>query len=277
MAALSLGIEGGGTKTVALLSNGRRQVFGPLNLRLATDRQITDILRQFRPDRAAVCCAGYRTGFDRPRVQRLARRIWGDIPVFVGNDLHSGMAAAFGLDKPGILIISGTGSVVVGRNAAGKSERAGGWGHILGDHGSGYWIGLTGLRAAIREYDRHGRFNPAILKQLSLRSPEQLVGWIQNAGKHEVAALASLFIDDNAGLMLQAASFLAQDCHAVALKLGLEKPQVRLAGGILLYHRRLATLVGNRIRTMLPGATVKVLRKETATGALVLAQRECGT
>jgi N-acetylglucosamine kinase-like BadF-type ATPase len=266
-----LGLEGGGTQTVALTSDGVRRQFGPLNLKLATDRQIRAVLRQFRPARAALCLAGCRTESDRRRLRRLARQVWGAIPVYAGNDLDSGLATAFGRTKAGILILSGTGSVVVGRNAGGQVARAGGWGHLLGDHGSGYWIGLTGLRAAIRDYDRHGRFPVQVLRRLRLRSPEELVEWIQTAGKNEVAALADLFLDDNAGLMLQAASFLAQDCHAVAGKLGLTAPAVALAGGVVRHQRKFAILLGNRIRTMLPGATVRVLRRETVTGALVLA------
>ena len=198
--------------------------------------------------------------------------------VFVGNDLDSGLATAFGRQKPGIYVLSGTGSVVVGRNVTGQVARAGGWGHLLGDHGSGYWIGLTGLRAAIRDYDRHDRVSPRlarILRRLCLNSPEQLVDWIQQATKDEVAALTAEVLDDDAGLMLQAASFLAQDCHAVALKLGMTTPAVALAGGVLQNHRKLAILVSNRIRTMLPGATVKILRRNTAEGALLL--RNCAS
>ena len=264
----ALGIEGGGTKTIALTSDGRRQIFGPLNLKLASNRQILAILRQFNPTRAAICLAGCRTESDRWRLRQLARRAWPKAEVFVGSDLDSGLAAAFGLKKPGILVISGTGSVVIGRNAAGQTARAGGWGHLLGDHGSGYWIAMTGLRAAMREYDRRGRVNPRLLLRLCLNSYDQLVDWIQRAGKDEIASLADEFIGDDAGLMLQAASFLAQDCHAVAGKLGLEKPHVALAGGVLKNHRKLGILVINRIRTMLPGSKVAVLRRDTVEGAL---------
>ncbi len=264
---MRLGIEGGGTKTIALTSDGRRRVFGPLNLKLATDREILAVLRPFQPERAAICLAGCRTESDRQRLRQLARRVWGAIPVFIGNDLDSGLAAAFGT-QPGILVVSGTGSVVVGRNAAGQTARAGGWGHLLGDHGSGYWIAMTGLRAAIREYDRHGKFPARLLRRLCLNTPDQLVDWIHNAGKDEIAGLAGEFMEP--GLMLQAASFLAQDCYAVARKLGMDKPRVALAGGVLRHHRKLATLVANRIRTMLPGAKVTVLRRDTAEGALIL-------
>jgi N-acetylmuramic acid 6-phosphate etherase len=264
---MRLGIEGGGTKTIALTSDGRRRVCGPLNLKLSTDRQLRVVLRQFKPERAAICLAGCRTETDRHRLQQLAYRAWGNIPVFVGNDLDSGLAAAFGT-KPGILVISGTGSVAVGRNAAGETARAGGWGHLLGDHGSGYWIALTGLRAAIREFDRRGRIDARLLRRLCLNSMDQLVDWVQRAGKDEIASLAPDFMEP--GLMLQAASFLAQDCHAVALKLGLKQPRIALAGGVLKNNRKLAILVSNRIRTMLPGAQVKVNRGDSAAGALLL-------
>jgi len=273
--AYNLGIEGGGTKTVALSSTGERRQFGPLNLKLSTDRQILTVLRQFKPTHAAVCLAGCRVEADRQRIYQIARRAWPKaVNIYVGNDLDSGLATAFGRENPGIYVLSGTGSVVVGRNAQGEVARAGGWGHLLGDHGSAYWIGITGLRAAVREYDRHNRVNARltrILRHLCLNSPEQLVDWIHQATKDEVAALTAEVLNDDAGLMLQAASFLAQDCHAVALKLGLPKPSVALAGGVLQNHRKLAILVSNRIRTMLPGATVKVLRRDTVEGALLLA------
>ena len=144
----------------------------------------------------------------------------------------------------------------------------------MGDHGSGYWIAVTGLRAAIREYDRHGRVGERLgraLRRLCLNSPEELVGWIQSAGKDAVAALAADMLEGDAGLMLQAASFLAQDCHAVAQKLGLEKPRVALTGGVLQHNRKLAILVGNRVRTMLPGAKIVRAPSESAIGALKLA------
>jgi N-acetylmuramic acid 6-phosphate etherase len=199
--------------------------------------------------------------------------VWPRVPAYIGSDLDSGFAAAFGPDGTGIVIISGTGSCVYGRNGE-QTARVGGWGHVLGDHGSGYWIGLTGLRAALREYDRHGRVNKRltrVLRRLALHTPDQLVDWIQTAHKDAVAALAADVLDDDAGLMLQAASFLAQDCHAVAQKLGLDKPRVALSGGVLRHHRKLAILVGNRIRTMLPGAEVIRAPKESAVGALKLA------
>ena len=279
-----LGIEGGGTRTVVLLADDHGRILqrlesGPLNLKLLLDdealQRLRDIKRHlaFHPSSLALCLAGCRTAADRSRARALAERVWPRLPAYVGSDIESGFAAAFGPNGSGIVIVSGTGSCVYGRNGT-QTARAGGWGHLLGDHGSGYWIALTGLRAAIREYDRHGRVNKRLtraLRRLCLNSPDQLVDWIQNAGKDAVAALAVDVLDEDAGLMLQAASFLAQDCHAVAHKLGLDKPQVALSGGMLQHHRKLAVLVSNRIRTMLPRAKVTRAPAESAVGALKLA------
>merc|ERR1711964_171025 len=96
--------------------------------------------------------------------------------------------------REGVIAISGTGSIVYGRNHGGKAARAGGWGHLLGDEGSGYDIGLQGLRAVVRMAD--GRqpstlLIPEILTQISLTSPNQLVKWISKVDKSQIAQLAN--------------------------------------------------------------------------------------
>ncbi len=278
MGAIYLGLEGGATKTVAVLSNGQRRVFGPLNLKLVTDRQVLAVLRKFRPARAAICLAGCRTPADRRRLRRLARRAWPKAQsVFIGNDLDSGHAAAFGPHGAGILIISGTGSSVLGRNAEGQTARAGGWGHLLGDHGSGYWIALTGLRNAIRDYDRNGTLRPAlrrVLRRLKMKSPEELVGWIHDATKADIAALAGDVMRGDHPLMLQSASFLAMDAAAVAEKLGLESPPIALAGGVLKHCPGFRRLVIHRLRQVFRYSTIRLMTRETAYGAVALAASE---
>jgi len=284
----SLGVEGGGTHTVALLASSHGQIierfeFGPLNLRLSSDAQVLALLRQLRSQishfktpvaHLALCLAGCRNEADRQRLRELARRAWPKAQsIFVGSDLDSGFAAAFGIDGSGILVISGTGSCVYGRSGT-RRARAGGWGHLLGDHASGYWIALTGLRNAIRSYDRSGKINPMLRKtlvRLCLNSPDQLIDWAASATKDEIAALADIFLHRNKGLLLQAASFLAMDCAAVARKLHFEEPTVALAGGVLQNNRALRRWVTHRIGTVLPRAKIVLAPKESASGALKLA------
>ena len=280
-----LGVEGGGTRTVALLADARGRIrkrfeLGPLNLKLASDADVLRRLREvksraaLRPSSWSLCLAGCRTAVDRARLGALAERIWPRVPLYVGNDLDSGFAAAFGLNGTGILVIGGTGSCVQGRNGK-QIAQAGGWGHVLGDHGSGYWIALTGLRAAVREHDRRGVITPAlrrVLRRLCLNSPDELIDWVQAAKKAEVAMLASEFLDeDSSRLILQAASFLAMDSEAVAKKLDLANPDIALVGGLLTRHKRFRAWVTHRLRALFPRSRIFVPKRESAVGALLLA------
>jgi N-acetylmuramic acid 6-phosphate etherase len=283
-----LGIEGGGTRTVALLADAhgaihKRLELGPLNLKLASDADVLHRLREIkrrvvvRPACWSLCLAGCRTPADHQHLGALAKHIWPRVPVYIGSDLDSGFAVAFGTKGTGILVISGTGSCVYGRNGK-QIAQAGGWGHLLGDHGSGYWVALTGLRAAVREHDRRGAITPAlrrVLRRLCLNSPDELIDWIQAAKKTEVAALASEFLDkDGSRLTLQAASFLAMDCDAVAKKLGLDNPDIALVGGLLTKHKQFRYMVTHRLRMLFPRARIFVPRRESAVGALLLAGGE---
>jgi N-acetylmuramic acid 6-phosphate etherase len=280
-----LGIEGGGTKTTALFADAKGKVLqrlerGPFNLKLSTDQQILNLLRslrrrEFRVSNISLCLAGCRTPADCARVRALAGRVFPDARcVVAGSDLDSGFAAAFGTNGAGILVISGTGSCVFGRNQRGQTARAGGRGHLLGDCGSGYWIAITGLRAALRDYDRREVVGPAlrkVLRRLALNSPDQLTDWIPNASKADIAALAPDVMEGDAGLMLQAASFLAMDCHAVAKKLGLGNPDVALAGGVFEHHEKFRHTVAHRIRKIFPHARIFQPKLESTRGALLLA------
>jgi len=106
-------------------------------------------------DRVTRTCFGL-AGIASPAARAWAHRI---VPALVAGDLllcgdeEIALDAAFA-GGPGILVIAGTGSNVVGRAATGALFGAGGWGPVLGDEGSGYWIGLEALRAALRAHDR---------------------------------------------------------------------------------------------------------------------------
>jgi N-acetylmuramic acid 6-phosphate etherase len=286
---IHLGIEGGGTRTVALFADPdgrplRRVELGPLNLRLSTDHQITTVLRSLRRfkypvSKVALCLAGCRTVRDRSRVRTLVGDVFPKAQCIVGCDLDSGFAAAFGLRGRGILVISGTGSCVYGRNALGHTARAGGWGHLLGDHGSGYWIVMEYLQSSLRDYDRTAkcnRFLQNVLRRLSLNSPDQLVDWIQTARKPEVSALASEVGGGNRVVLREAARHLADDCILVAKKLRLTAPEIALAGGVFANHPALFRFTARRILHLLPGARVFRSKRESAVGTLVLAGWEGG-
>jgi len=286
-----LGIEGGGTKTewVQEVPEGdgwRVEAGGRLpasNLRLTTDEALRTLFRELPGDVDAVgvCLAGCATEDDRSRLQGLVQERWPGIPAWVGSDRDSAMAAAFG-DGDGIAVIAGTGAAVHGR-AGGRVEKAGGWGQLLGDLGGGYHIAMQGLRKVLNLYDLHQRITPlaeTILRTLGLNRLQDLVQWVMQADKMSVARLAPcIFAAAREGeaemlQVLQAdAGVLAEYTHAVAVRLGVTAPQVRLFGGLFAHHPDYRALYSYRLSVLLPKATVAICTEPGARGAAWLASR----
>ncbi len=306
-----LGIECGGTRTVALLAdaNGHalnRWEFGPANLRLLSDVQL---VRHFRTIAKAIACptalgigmAGARTEADWERIRRAAAKVWPRVPCHATNDLETALAATDDkrndTDDAGptirVLILSGTGSCCYGKNSAGKTAKVGGWGHILGDKGSGFEIGLRALKAMVYYYDRDGVWSALgqrILMALQLNEPNDLIGWVQTASKTKIAGLAvQVFAAWTKGdriatdILKGAAQSLARDAFACARRLDFPASSGRrlqvsvrfiLAGSVLLKQPRFAALVGKQLRKLWPGALVTPLMRESVWGAVELAREK---
>ncbi len=293
-----LGIEGGGTRSVAVMADGqgklvRRVEAGPGNVRLLDDVQLLELQEGIAaafpmPDALAIGLAGARTLADERRIRMAAGRVWPGVPCRATNDLETALAAGDEISGKKIaarvLVLSGTGSCCFGRNSRGRTAKVGGWGHVLGDNGSGYDIGLTALRNVVARRDEKGKW-PAlgrrILRRLGLKQPDELIGWAQGAGKAEVAELAQEVFraaargDEMAALILSWTEIaLARDAVACAQKLARKGTAVRfiLAGGILLGQKRFAGKLGTRLRKWWPGAKVSLLKREGAWGAVALAR-----
>ncbi|HEY5054730.1 MAG TPA: BadF/BadG/BcrA/BcrD ATPase family protein [Acidobacteriaceae bacterium] len=166
--ALYLAIDAGGTKTRCLLANEERVLAlaetGTVKLMRVAEAEATSRLRAVLAEAAA----GAEVSLDQVRrtcfglagsrsesVQQWARRAVGDFvsgELIVCGDEAIALDAAFA-GGPGILVIAGTGSHAIGRTEDGTLVSAGGWGPVLGDEGSGYWIGLEAVRAALRAKD----------------------------------------------------------------------------------------------------------------------------
>src|SRR5438046_3261962 len=194
-----LGVEGGGTKTawvlvertvvepgeaglqLRILDQGK---LPPSNFRLEMPDRLKAIFRELprEIDRAGIFLAGCGTSEDRQSLSRLCTEIWPNAKIVTGSDRESGLAAA--LDHgDGIVVSAGSGSSVTGRRGD-KTEKAGGWGHILGDTGGGYFLSIQALRLILREYDvHHGEIHCTgnSLHALSLNTPAELARWPQPA------------------------------------------------------------------------------------------------
>ncbi|HUP88411.1 MAG TPA: BadF/BadG/BcrA/BcrD ATPase family protein, partial [Longimicrobiales bacterium] len=255
-----IGIDGGGTQTTALLTDSEGhelgRTSGPPGIIDVLDpeagaRALADLASQTLTDAgidaqaSAIVCALAGAGREpeRTRLEQSleAQRVAGT--VCITTDFDAAMHDAFG-GGSGILVIAGTGSSAWGRNEDGRTARAGGWGVILGDEGSGYAIGTAALRRCMREFDGrdHGDdWVPLILAQTGVSSVEQLVRWAAAAPKADIAALAPAVFEaafrGNAvgrGIVLNAAKEICK--HVVALHDRLKPwnapPTVALTGGL---------------------------------------------
>lgn len=293
-----LGIEGGGTRTVALLADdaGRllqRLETGPTNQSLMTDDELAERFQQIArafpsPHAIGIGLAGGWEEKDWQRVRQAAGRAWANVPCEITNDLETALIAAAGTGAtkgiPQVLVISGTGSGCFGQNHQGRAK-IGGWGHILGDRGSGYDIGLQALRHIVDEYDRIGvwpKLGQKILAALLLNQPNELIPWAQAASKADIAALAKTVFeswsegDRLAGNLIRAAAAqLAQSAAACAAQLAPRgKPvQFVLSGGLVMHQPRYANLIRRDLRKRWRNAIISCLEKESAWGAVELARR----
>jgi N-acetylmuramic acid 6-phosphate etherase len=296
---LFLGIEGGGTHTTAILADARRHFLqrleaGPANLKLLNDRQLADLFHSIgaafpQPDTLAIGLAGARAENDWKRIREAAGKVWRDIPCHATNDLETALAAAEAKDgqewNTRVLILSGTGSSCYGRNASGETSKIGGWGHILGDKGSGYEIALRALKAVVFYFDRDGvwsKLGQQLLQRLQLNEPNELIAWAQAAEKSQIASLAvEVFAAWKKGdkiasdIIISAEESLAEDAAACARHLAEPKAQVHfiLAGSILLKQPQFAKRLEAHVQKLWPGAVVSALERESVWGAVALAQK----
>lgn len=299
---LFLGIECGGTHSTALAveANGKRVLqiqSGPANLYLLNDEQLRKHFSEIRhghnglPEISglAIGMAGARTDEDKQRIRRAAEKIWPGVPCYATNDLETALACAEtesnSKAKTRVLVISGTGSCCYGTNDKGKAAKVGGWGHILGDKGSGYEIGMRGLKAAIYYFDRDGKWpklGQRLLRSLQLNSPNDLIGWVLKAPKNEVAGLAVDVFDAwskkdkiATDILNAAATSLAKDAVDCARRLTKSKSPVHfvLSGSILLKQPKFAALVRKLILRQWPNAIVAPLKRESIWGAVELAKK----
>lgn len=187
-----LGIDGGGTKTRCILGDessslGSGSSSGCNVLRVG-ERCAQNSLQAaiheacvqagVSPRDIMRTCAGVAGG-GRREIADILRRVLASITggeIEIALDTEIAFEAVFG-DGPGVIVISGTGSVAYGKNVLGETARAGGWGHSISDEGSGHWIGVAAIREAMRARDR-GEC-PALLNglmdALAAKSVDELV------------------------------------------------------------------------------------------------------
>jgi len=284
-----LGVEGGGTKTswvltergendLRILDQGK---LPPANFRLAKPDELRAMFRELPKEiaRAGIFLAGCGTEGDRQLLTRLCAEVWPNAKIVVGSDRDSGLAAALG-NGDGIVVNAGSGSSVTGRRDK-KIENAGGWGHILGDAGGGYFLSIQALRLILREYDLNRgevQFTTKVLRALALNNLDELVRWAQTADKMEVAMLTPVVFEAAASgdsrvmeIIEEGARVLCEYTEAVATRLHVLAPKVVLLGGLFQRDSIYNHAFRRRLKKTLPDARVSNSERAPEFGAAWLA------
>ncbi len=302
-----LGVDGGASHTACWVADesGRvrgRGEAGPCNLGsvgpAAAEANLAAAVRAatgqvgVRPADVASSCFGL-AGFDRPgdraALESMARRMGFTGPLRLENDAVVAWAGGCRA-RPGVVVLAGTGSIAYGRTGDGRSARAGGWGPLFGDEGSGFTIGRSAVTAALQAADGRGpatALAPMICRALAIATVEDSVAAIRwhDADPARVAALAPLVLRAADGgdavaldILARADEGLAEMGEAVVTRLGLRRTDAPVvAGGSLLAEGtplRRAVDVSLRRRGV-PGGARSPLLAPTA-GALLLAWAALG-
>ncbi len=270
-ADLLIGVDGGGTKTQAVVadlkgtvlarglggaSNHKRVGFekaceaiagavdGALGPVLSSKTTVRPL---WRSGRIAAACFGL-SGIDSPEDEAplLAwAREQGFAPkISVVNDTELILAAGTP-DGFGVAAISGTGSNCIARSPKGQTLRVGGWGPSLGDEGSGYTMGMHALRTATQAADGRGNAKAVlqmVLRHFKLRDANALVTYIYRpeVTHADIAGLVDPLMDlagagdaDALHIVQEAAKDLAHQINTAIKRLGVAKPALALTGGVL--------------------------------------------
>lgn len=301
MAAIryAAGLDGGGTKTnlEARTEDGRvllRASFGSMNLNSADEATVAATFRAAaKALRAlpgglescgAVCIgsAGVSNPAARAALERLLRASGYAGPLRLVGDHETALAGALG-GAAGAVLIAGTGSICFGRDAAGRTARAGGYGHKIDDEGSGYALGRDALAAVVRAEDGRGPrtlLRELVFEALGIRDIGGLVHftYAPETDKKQIAALAPLVEKARGAGDRAAQEITARACEELALLAAavvraLEMPDGELAaaGSILLHDAGMYAGTREKLHEQFPRLRFCAPRSDAATGAALLA------
>ena len=298
-----MGVDGGATKTLAAVLDLRSEELhlahaGPSNEDAVGAKAAVEALlgaaegaiAQAGIDAAALGGAVLAVaGTDTESIVRHVRAARSEAWIVV-NDVVGAWATATGAG-PGVAVISGTGSNVFGVGPDARAWRAGGWGHLLGDEGSGYWLGLQSIKAALRARESSGpetALSDAAPRFFGVQSVEALASFVYSkpltkgeiaAFATETAKLAAQGDEVARELFRRGAAELAEQIRAVIRCTGLADGAafpVGLIGSAFKAGAILVEPLSEAIHASAPQAKIDAVEMAPVGGSLLLAARACG-
>ena len=237
--------------SAALIQEGLREVLAAPFLQSESTNSIAGI---------GIGIAGASVIYAEPWLREVIAAVLPDVFVAPSMDNEIALVGAHGA-RQGVLVLAGTGSIAYGVNAAGESAQTGGWGYLLGDEGSGYWLGLEALRALIRWSDgmqpEAEALSQRVMRRMSFHEPADVIGWIyrQPPPTRELAQHAGVVLDAAAAgdpaaqdIVARGAEALAALTQAIISRLGMTEPQIAFAGGLLTSDNPLSRALCARLK-----------------------------
>jgi len=301
-----IGVDGGGTKTELVLVDisgnyiGRAKVGSSNYQGIGGEKLKETLLEGFsqlmkstnvidqKIDHIFLGLAGAGRESDRKEIKALFNNTEFQDKISVDSDAIVALAGAFGT-APGIIIISGTGSICFGKSSEGKVVRSGGWGYLLGDEGSGYYIGRKATMAALKDFDGRGdktKLRSALEQHFNLTSIELIIPQIyQNKiDRIAIAQLAPIVFEyANNGdgvaeeIIRQTGRELGKLAKAVAEKLNFSNEEIRVAliGSIFKQKEMLINDISKELYEISWNIEISDSLFEPQFGAALMAMQKC--
>ena len=290
----TFGIDGGGTRSrLAVVDEQGRRVFeasgGMTNLYAGSAEEVARNLRQlletasktFPLHGGCIGSAGLGRTREKEIFMQMMQQILPGVPLYLCSDgellLVGGLASL-----EGYALISGTGSLALSRAMDGTIQRSGGYGYLLGDEGSAYWIAHQALARSLRSKegrDLPSTMLPALLKACSLGKSEDLIAYVHHtANKADIANLAPLVTEFAIAKDPLALAILKQAVQElIALLSAVQNPEIRTnelvtAGGVLEHDPIIRPAFEQTLQTALPEVRIIKARGTALDGACLLSR-----
>ncbi|WP_372997803.1 N-acetylglucosamine kinase [Lutispora sp.] len=297
-----IGIDGGGTNLKALIGDEKKRVIGAIKCGPANYYSIgVDRVKESFNNLLHYCKNEYKityenikcicmgcAGINNKRDEMIYKNIMNELgycnKLLIYNDAYVALVGA-NRKIEGAVLLSGTGSIAYGISKDGTHVHVGGWGHIIGDEGSGYSIARDALNAVARSIDGiipNTSLTIAIMDKLCINSLEELMAYIYDpkTQKHHIAELAPIVLkmanSDNIAndIVKNAAHNLCNMVYALSKKMNLDRFPLALSGSILTKSEVIRNIIIAELKHSTPEIHVTMGDREPDYGALLLAWKE---